>query len=158
MSELSRPRLEAAATECACCRGSQWQSSLSVCGALSVCPEGVSLRFREKRCRREDRFRTSGGGAASRTGAEGGFGEGAGVYTCGFNIKSGSGSSTSDDEEESGGWTNSKAGSVSRVAGVMILGSEGRYFDIDNRICRLCSGGEAGGDAIWVAAVDVLNY
>jgi hypothetical protein len=89
------------------------------------------------------------------------------VYTCGFNIKSGSGSSTSDDEEESGGsgsgvcsrsWTNSKAGSVSRVAGVMILGSEGRYFDIDNRICRLCSGGEAGGDAIWVAAVDVLNY
>lgn len=42
------------------------------------------------------------------------------------------------------------------MAGVIILGSEGRVFDIESRICRLCCcGGEAGGEAI--GAIAVLN-
>lgn len=106
----------------------------------------MSFRFREKRFRRDDRSRIAGG--ASSTGAEGGFGEGAGLYVRGASINSGSGSASStsdvDDCSESSSGVRSRsgtiwnAGSVARIAGVMRFGSEGRCFDIDRRISRDC--------------------
>lgn len=102
-------------------------------------------------------------------GAVGGLGEGngdgTGVYVCGLSVNSGSSSSCSSSEEyrpESGSgvrsrsWTNWKAGRVARMAGVIILGSEGRLFSID---CRInFDSGEAGGEAIGEGSGEaVLN-
>ena len=109
-----------------------------------VTSEGVSLRLSENRFRREERSRIAGG--ASWTSAEGGFGEGPGLYVRGARMNSGSGSanSTSDVEDcsESSSGVRSrsctiwKAGRVACIAGVIKFGSEGRVFDIDRRISR----------------------
>jgi hypothetical protein len=110
LSDCSRSRcaLTAAETERTRWRGPQYPSSsnclISGCftsecfwggGSFRTC--WISFRFREKRCRSEDRLLTSGAGAASWTEAAGGFGEGTGVYVCGFRMKSDSGS-TSEEE------------------------------------------------------------
>jgi hypothetical protein len=87
---------------------------------------------------------------------------GTGVYVLGARINWGSSSIVSFSESDSKcvsktsfsgsgvrsrSWTSWKAGSVAAIAGVIMFGSVGRIFDIDNRNwrdARRC-GGEVGG-------------
>jgi hypothetical protein len=88
---------------------------------------------------------------------------GTGVYVLGARINCGSSSSIASFSESdskcvsqtsfsgsgvrSRSWTSWKAGRVAAIAGVIMFGSVGRIFDIDNRNwrdVRRC-GGEAGG-------------
>lgn len=135
-------------------------------GGLRVISEGVSLRFKENRFRRDDLCFTSGGeeacgdrgdlsitgeGAAAR--GEGGLGEGTGLYVWGLRMKSGSGIASNSEGEElwvsgsgSGSGDRSRsstmpnAGRAALIAGVIGVGSVGRSFNIDCRICRDCRG------------------
>jgi len=137
----------------------------------------TSLRFSEKRFRSDDLLPPSAGGSCG-TGVEGCLGEGAGLYVCGLRMRSGSGSTSSGSSSGSGlascsgsgegedsaglgvrsrSCTSWKAGRVARIAGVMRFGSEGRFFNMDCRICRDGCGGEEGGEFMGEAMGEVLN-
>lgn len=156
----------------------------------------MGLRFMESRSRSEERRGTSDKGSGSGSGVGGrtaarGAGEyvrgvrGGGVYVRGCRVRycGGSWNSGSESEESgSGDFSRSgtilKAGRVVRMAGVIMVGSEGGSFVIEiiegrerfegpecmeARDCREDCGGDRGGEATG-AAIDplvdmtMLNY